>query len=401
MQDGLFITGLGAISAAGHNAESVAETYASCATRIRPRQTLGQPTAVAALSRETEQALTDFIQANPRYEDLDRSVKLALYAARQATLESRWQPTGDHFGICLGSSRGATGLLERYHADFLATGARRTASLTSPTTTLGNLSSWVAQDVQSHGPTTEISSTCSTSIYAVGTALAWLRAGMARRFLAGGAEAPLTDFTVAQMQALRIYSRDPTAAFPCRPCATDQGKRNSMVLGEGACLLTLERLESDELAARPTPPLARVNGAGFCVEPITTNTSLSLEGRALSHSMRQALADAGLDTVDLVVTHTPGTALGDQSELNALRDVFGDSLPILTSNKWILGHTLGASGALGIEYALYALRTQRYADYPYPVPFTNHPRPIRVVMVNAVGFGGNAGTVIVSSPSAR
>ena len=91
------------------------------------------------------------------------------------------------------------------------------------------------------------------------------------------------------------------------------------------------------------------------------------------------------------------TALGDQSELNAIARVFPQEPPILTSNKWLLGHTLGASGTLSIEYALHILRTQQYADYPYPVPFTNRPRPIRRIMVNSVGFGGNAGTVILSS----
>ena len=90
------------------------------------------------------------------------------------------------------------------------------------------------------------------------------------------------------------------------------------------------------------------------------------------------------------------TALGDRAELSAIRTVFRDRLPILTSNKWILGHTLGASGALGIEYALSILRSQHWVEYPYPTPFENEPRPIRTVMVNSVGFGGNAGSVIVS-----
>jgi 3-oxoacyl-[acyl-carrier-protein] synthase II len=220
---------------------------------------------------------------------------------------------------------------------------------------------------------------------------------MASRFLAGPAEAPLTDFTIAQMKALRIYSRDVDSPLPSRPCASDQGRKNTMVLGEGACIVALESLTPDALATRATPPLARIDGAGFFVESITTNTSLSLEGEALTRTMQQAMTDLPPGSIDLVVTHTPGTALGDQSELNAIRRVFPEHPPILTSNKWLLGHTLGAAGTLGIEYALHILRTQQYAEYPYPVPFANRPRPIRRVMVNAVGFGGNAGSVVLSA----
>ena len=112
--------------------------------------------------------------------------------------------------------------------------------------------------------------------------------------------------------------------------------------------------------------------------------------------MRSALQGHAPASVDLIVTHTPGTALGNQAELNAIGRVFGKYRPILTSNKWLLGHTLGASGVLGVEYALSILQHQRWVEYPYPVPFTNRARPIRTVMVNSVGFGGNAGSILLT-----
>jgi 3-oxoacyl-[acyl-carrier-protein] synthase II len=397
MQAAVYLTGLGSISALGHTPETVAESYRAGRTRIRLREVMGKPTPVAPLPDPAEQALARLLESNARYRELDRSVHLALYAARQAARQAGWLTADGSFGVILGSSRGATGLLERFHREFLDGGSLRTASQTSPTTTLGNIASWVAQDVQTRGPATEISSTCSTSIYAVGSALAWLRAGFNSRFLAGGSEAPLTDFTIAQMKALRVYSRDVDGEYPCRACAADQGKRNSMVLGEGACVVAMEQLTPGELVARAQPPLARIDGAGFFVEPITTATSLSLEGAALARSMLAALENTPPQAVDLVVTHTPGTALGDQSELSALRRVFGKTLPILTSNKWMLGHTVGAAGIFNVEYALHALRTQHYAPYPYPVPFRNEPRPIRRVLVNSVGFGGNAGSLLLAA----
>jgi 3-oxoacyl-[acyl-carrier-protein] synthase II len=406
-EPGVYVTGVGSISAIGWDPQSVADGYRSPGTRIRPREHAGRLTAVGALSDPAERSLGVFLAARPRYAELDRTVHLATYAARQAAASAGWHMTADAC-VMVGSSRGATGLLERYHTEFLAGGEGKTGPLTSPTTTLGNISNWVAQELHTEGAACEMSSTCSTSAYALGTGLAWLQAGMGKRALVGGAEAPLTDFTIAQMRALRIYASDAECELPCRPCADESPRRNTMVLGEGAALLALERLDPDELARweermrqeRGEVPsgsvLARVLGAGFSVEAIETNTSVSEEGNALRRSMRQALARAGRDAVDVVVTHTPGTALGDRAELNAIRRVFGNRLPVLTSNKWLLGHTLGASGALGIEYALLILRTQRWVDYPYPVPFQNAPCQVRTVMVNSVGFGGNAASILLS-----
>jgi 3-oxoacyl-(acyl-carrier-protein) synthase len=397
------VMGLGSISAQGHRRDGVFANYARGGTRLCVRTFNGKPTAVGALAAEAEAELAALAQEDPRFEPLDRTVHLALHAARQAAREARWTSEPGERGdatVVLGSSRGATHLWEKLHAEFLANGSTKTAPLTSPTTTLGNISSWVAQELQSHGAATELSSTCSTSLYALTTALAFLRGGMAQRVMTGGAEAPLTDFTVAQMRAVRIYSGEAETEFPCRPCAEDAGRRNTMVLGEGACLLALERFD-DERDLGSRQPLAYLLGVGSFGEPIRTNTSLSEDGEALYRSMRAALADAGLARVDAVITHTPGTALGDRGELTAVRRVFGEELPLLTSNKWILGHTLGGSGALGVEYALYLLQRQRWVDYPYPVPFTNTARPIRTVLVNSVGFGGNAGSLVVGAAGAN
>lgn len=409
--DAIYITGLGSMSAQGYDYESVNLAYRERGTRIQVRELEHGPAAGAWLSREAEERLATYARENHRYRSLDRSVKLALYAARQATLNAGWQGM-QRIGVLVGSSRGATGLFEQYHREYLASPEGKTASLTSPTTTLGNLATWVAQEIFSVGPTSELSSTCSTAIYAVGSAVAWLRAGMARRFLAGGTEAPLTSFTLAQMRALRIYARDLSSEYPCRPCATDAGRKNTMVLGEGACMLALERLSPEEVVRRVdlersrrlgstnVPPrgslLARIAGVGFSVEPIVTGTSLSEEGHSLHRSMQDALRQARLDRVDLIVTHTPGTALGDRAELAAIRNLFGSDPPELTSNKWILGHTLGAAGALGIEYAIHLLRSLESVPYPYPVPFKQRPCRPQTVMVNSVGFGGNAGSIILA-----
>lgn len=157
-------------------------------------------------------------------------------------------------------------MFEKYHASFLNT--RDAGILASPSTTLGNISSWVAQDLQSSGPEISHSVTCSTGLHAVLNGIAWLQAGMADKFLVGGSEAALTPFTIAQMKAMKIYASQ-DLDFPCR--ALDMEKiRNSMVLGEAAGVLCLEN--------NAEHTLARIRGIGYATEMLKHPVSISANG---------------------------------------------------------------------------------------------------------------------------
>ncbi len=265
-------------------------------------------------------------------------------------------------------------------------------TLASPTTTLGNISSWVAHDLQSSGPEISHSITCSTALHALLNGVAWLRAGMADKFLVGGSEAPLTDFTIAQMRALKIYSnieeRQPDLAeWPCR--AFDLKKtQNTLILGEGAavCCLEIERKEN---------ALAYIEGIGYATEILEHNISISAEATCFQKSMKMALKNTNLSEVDAIVMHAPGTKAGDLTEYKAIQKVFGKTLPMLTTNKWKIGHTFGASGMLSIEMAILMMQHQEFIGVPFAV--VQKPRKqIHKVLVNSVGFGGNAVSVLLS-----
>ena len=172
---------------------------------------------------------------NPQYTHLDPCVHYAIQAGRAAVQAAGWARESG-YGVNIGSSRGATHFLETQHEAFLNSGKVRPQ--TCPNTTLGNISSWVAQELGVSGPVLSHSITCSTALHAVLNGIAWITSGMAKRFLVGGSEAPLTAFTLAQMRALKIYSRE-GGDFPCR--ALDPAKqKNTMVLGEGAGMACLE-----------------------------------------------------------------------------------------------------------------------------------------------------------------
>ncbi|UOQ50840.1 beta-ketoacyl synthase N-terminal-like domain-containing protein [Hymenobacter cellulosivorans] len=370
--------------------------------------------AVGSVPPAVEDALQHLRRHDAPYRQLDRTVLLALLAARQATAEAGWlpqpgspassltadnQPPAPTLSVSIGSSRGATGRLEQFHEEFLSGGA--VAAAASPLTTLGNVASWVAYDAgTTSGGALSHSSTCSSAFQALGNAVAWLRAGMAERFLAGGTEAPLTDFTLAQMQALGIYSPFAAAEFPCRPGA---GRPSTFVLGEGAAVFALEKICRSALAAeragQPHAPVFCLEGVGFGFEAIGSKTGLSPDGQHFQTAMREALRQANVaaETVDAVVLHSPGTPAGDAAERQALRAVFGQNLPDLVSNKWCLGHTLGASAALSLDFACHILTTQVWPAPSFATDLTPTPsRPIRRVLINAAGFGGNAASALVS-----
>jgi 3-oxoacyl-(acyl-carrier-protein) synthase len=385
------LRGLGSISAFGASRQSVSRAYAEPEPRLVLRDFGGGASLpCGALSAATEQELAGFLSTRPRLRGLDRSVHFGVFAAHAAAEEAFHGALPARIGVALGSSRGATGLLEQGMSRFHA-GTELSPS-TSPTTTLGNLSSWVAQELSPAAVAApELSSTCSSSFSALGVAIAFLRSNMADAFLTGGTEAPLTPFTIAQMRALGVHSCS-TGAIPCRPCASERIERNCMVLGEGAAVLALDR-GPVEGGARG---LAWISGIGFAVEPITSKTSIHPDGLGLRLSMQRALDDAGGPVPDVVITHTPGTEQGDRAEITALSHVFGDRVPYLTSNKWLIGHTLGASAALSVEYAVLLLSGLRPAVYPYRTPFeTPPPATIRRALVNSIGFGGTAASVIV------
>jgi len=377
------ITSLASISPLGHTPDVIWNEYLSPKTLITTKELDGKEQFVATIPAGIRAEIDALRTEDSKYKALDETVLMAILTSRKAMAEAGWQQ-GDDFGVNIGSSRGATQLFEKHHQEFLETG--KTATLSSPTTTLGNISSWVAHDLKSRGPEISHSITCSTALHAVLNAAAWLQSGMATKFLVGGSEAPLTAFTLAQMQALKIYAKE-DMDYPCR--AFDLTKtKNSMVLGEGAAMACLE------LGDKPNA-LGYITGLGFATDELEHNISISEEANCFQKSMLMALKDTPLEEVDAIVMHAPGTMKGDTSEYKAIQKIFGSQLPMLTTNKWKIGHTFGASGILSIELALLMMQHQAFIGVPFGESQPTR-KEINKVLINAVGFGGNAVSILLS-----
>lgn len=383
LQTKIAITAIASVSPIGNNPKTIWENYLKPQHCFTDSTFDDQQAFAAYLDSGSRQQIDALRHSDSKYKSLDDSVLFAIAASREAVKKAGWtQDPG--FGINLGSSRGATGLFEKYFRDYLETG--KTSTLSSPTTTLGNIASWVAQDLQNKGPEISHSITCSTALHALLNGVAWLRSGMADRFLVGGSEAPLTPFTIAQMRAMKIYAKE-TDEFPCKAMDFDK-KHNTMILGEGASVCCLELGEKENA-------LAYVEGIGYATELLEHNVSISAQAECFQKSMKMALQHTDLSEVDVIVMHAPGTKAGDLTEWCAIQKVFGEKMPLLTTNKWKIGHTFGASGMLGIEFAILMMQHGMFIGVPFTAVQNQH-KTIRKVLVNAVGFGGNAVSVLLS-----
>lgn len=379
------ITSIASISALGSNQTEIWENYLSDKHFLSEKEVNEKQVFVGQLSKENQHKILDLRKSDAKYRNLDDSVLFAIYVSREAVKNANWT-SDSNFGVNFGSSRGATTLFEKYHKEFLET--QKSSTLSSPTTTLGNISSWVSHDLQTAGPEISHSITCSTALHSLLNGVAWINSGMSKKFLVGGSEAALTDFTIAQMQALKVYAKN-KEEFPCKSFDLDK-KQNTMVLGEGASAICLEK-------GIVKNALATISGIGFATEVLQHNTSISTDAVCFQKSMKMALGEISLHEIDAIVMHAPGTIKGDASEVNAIKQVFGEKRPFLTTNKWKLGHTFGASGMLSLELGLLMLQHQQVIEVPFAAKQI-HPKNIKNILVNAVGFGGNAVSILIQKP---
>jgi nodulation protein E len=242
-----------------------------------------------------------------------------------------------------------------------------------------------------------VASACASSTHAIGQACLAIRSGMADVAVTGGSEACLTFSCLKAWEALHVLTDD-----LCRPFS--KGRRG-LLLGEGSAIFVLE--DYDHARRRGADILAEVKGFGMSSDAASLT---SPEAGGMARAMKAALADARLpaDAIDHVNSHGTGTHLNDVTECSALEAVFGDrarGLPV-TANKSVLGHALGASGALELAMSIAALREQVLAptaNFVEPDPdcrvdcIPNVARDARIgtILSNSFAFGGLNASLIV------
>ncbi|WP_353147342.1 beta-ketoacyl synthase N-terminal-like domain-containing protein [Flavobacterium sp.] len=380
LKQSVYIHSIASISALGMTSAEIWNNYLHENSLFQKLEATNKEYWVSKFSDKEITFLNTIINSDSKYKHLDKSVVMAILVARKCVENSNF--SNKNIGINFGSSRGATTLFEKYHTDFINEGS--VSTFTSPATTLGNISSWVSHDLQTNGPEISHSITCSSGLHALLNGIAWLQSGMANQFLVGASEASLTPFTLSQMTALKVYSNDETTL--ANRCLDFEKTSNTLVLGEAAACLSLS------LSAEKA--IAKITGIGFATEILSSSTSISTEAECFQKSMKMAIGSYTVDDIDAIVMHAPGTIQGDKTEFEAIKKVFGNQLPLLTSNKWKVGHTFATSGLLSVELAILMLQNQYFIETPF---YKNQitTKKLRSVLVNAVGFGGNAVSVLI------
>lgn len=317
----------------------------------------------------------------------DRFAQFALAAGAQAVAQAGVE-TGADCGVILGTAGGGLATSEDSYRAVFAEGKTRVHPLTVPKLMASAGASHLSMAHGITGPVFTLSTACASSNHAIGLAFHMIRSGMCRAMLAGGAEAMLTFGGVKAWEGLRVLS--PTG---CRPFSRD---RDGMVQGEGAAVFVLE--EREAALARGAEVLAEVVGfamtadAGDLVAPSVDGAVRAMDG---------ALRDAGLAPadVDYINAHGTGTTANDRTEAEAIAQVFGARLPLVSATKAMHGHAIGATGAIELLACLMALREGVVAPtlgFAGPdegvaldvVPGAARQARVDVALSNAFAFGG-------------
>jgi 3-oxoacyl-[acyl-carrier-protein] synthase II len=398
------VTGMGCVTALGNDVASTWDGLVAGRTGIR-RITSFDPSRLAS---QVGGEVVDFDPSDvidrKDARRMDRYIQFGLVVARQA-LDQAGLPArlegdlAERTGVILGSGLGGVRTLFDNVVTFVERGPDRLSPFLVPMGIANVAAGQVAITFGPLGPNFATVSACATGGHAIGEAWETIRRGDADVMLAGGTEAAFHEALVggfAAMKALSTRNDDPGAAS--RPF--DQG-RDGFVMGEGAGILVLERLEHAE--ARGAEPLAEIVGYGATAD--ASHITLPAPGGiGAVRAARRALEKAAVEPAEVghVNAHATSTPEGDKAELQAIRTIFGDHAPrvAVTANKSMLGHTLGAAGAIEAIATIQAIRTgcvpptanlvepDEAAEGLDLIAGTAARREIRVALSNSFGFGG-------------
>ncbi|GGS12414.1 MULTISPECIES: beta-ketoacyl-[acyl-carrier-protein] synthase family protein [Streptomyces] len=338
----------------------------------------------------------------------DRFTQLAVVAAREAVADAGLDPAswdGARVGVVVGCGLGGVATWEKQHRTLLEEGPGSVSALLIPMLIPNMVAGHLAMEFGARGPNLVTATACASGATAIGTALDLLHGDVCDIVLTGGTESgvvPLMVSGFAQMGALSSRRLDDPAAAS-RPFDAD---RDGFVISEGSGMLVLERQADARARNARTRALVAGYGASADAHHITAPDP---EGTGMTAALDAALARAGVTAqdVDHVNAHGTSTPLNDVIEARALRKALGTG-PAVTSTKGVLGHALGAAGA--IEAALTVLSIERSLIPPTANLSTLDPgvevdvvagaprhRAIEVAVSNSFGFGGQNAVLAFTS----
>jgi nodulation protein E len=383
------ITGIGIVSPFGRGKRAALDALRAARSGVRTITSIDPAPLACRIAGEVP---ADAHEGEHRGHD--RFTRFALIAAEEAAAHAGdLGVSPERVGVLLGTGLGGCETLDTNYRRLYGEGGR-IHPLGIPTSMYNAAGAAVSTKHNAKGISYSVVSACASSAHAIGLAAQAIRSGQADAVFTGGTDAPLTTGIVKAWEALRVLAIDnehPEEA--CRPFSAD---RKGLVLAEGAAVLILESLENAQ--RRGAEILGEIAGFG-ATSDAGHITDPSPDGAA--RAMRLALADAQLapEDVGYINAHGTGTRANDPTETAAIKDVFGQAAPPVSSTKSLHGHAMGASGAIEIACSVLALSDgflpptinlqtpDPSCDLDY-VPHEPRDTDARVFLSNSFGFGG-------------
>jgi len=406
MRRRVVITGIGLVTPLGLDRETSWRGLVEGKSGIRPFESFDASKLRTQFGGEVRGFDVSKYLSKPEERRTDRYSQLALAAADEAMADAGYEvpeSQTNQVGVLLGVALGGLRSLEENHITLLEKGPKRLSPTMVPMMLANTAPGLIAIRHGAGGPNYTLTSACASGAHAIGESAALIASGMCSAVITGGAEAVLTEFCVGgfcAMHALSTRNQEPERAS--RPFCVD---RDGFVIAEAAAVLLLEELEAAK--RRGAPIYAEVRGYGRTCDAHHI-TAPHPEGRGVMQALRMALATAEVpaDQIGHVNAHATSTPAGDVGEARAIREILGASVPV-TAPKSMIGHTLGAAGAVEAAFTALSLKHQIIPptlnhDTPDPECAINvvgreaRPTPMTHALSNSFGFGGTNVSLLLS-----
>jgi 3-oxoacyl-[acyl-carrier-protein] synthase II len=396
------VTGVGVVSPIGNTTESFWRHLLAGRRAIAPMADGARLSGNAFWAAVADDFLDESALPHGALRNTDRFTQYALVAAHEALARAGIESPDERTGVIVGNTMGGFHFVAESQTRFLEAARNVTPKLMA--LVIPNMASaLIAMHWKLHGPQLAISTACASSLDAIGLAAGMIERGEIDAAIAGGSETLLSPIVYESLVRAGALSRNGDATRASRPFDVD---RDGFVMGDGAGILVLERIElAQERGARV---LARIRGYGSVADAyhITSpDPSARYEVRAMRDALERA-GDAG-ERCRVVYAHATGTIVGDAAESTAIDEIYADGSAIVTSIKGHLGHSMASAGAMCTIAGIVGMHE---GSIP-PTMGTQHVDPqtrfdlvlaqpraysYSVFQVNAFGFGGQNASLVVS-----
>ncbi|OFI06619.1 3-oxoacyl-[acyl-carrier-protein] synthase 2 [Clostridium acetireducens DSM 10703] len=401
------ITGMGAVSPIGNNVEEFWENTKKGKLGIDFIKSFDTENFKVKLAAEVKDFKPEEYMEKKEARRMDKFCQFAVAASKQAVDSSNIDLSSinkDRFGVIIGTGIGGIETIEKEEKRLLEKGPNRINPLFIPMI-IGNMAAGnIAIRFGAKGVCTSIVTACATGTNAIGEAFHTIKNGYADIMITGGTEASITPLAVAGFTSLTALSK---SEDPYRASIPFDNDRNGFVMGEGAGILILESLEHAK--NRGANILAEIVGYGATSDAYHM-TSPAPDGEGAARAMEIALKEGNVDKkeVSYINAHGTSTPYNDKFETKAIKKVFGDlakDIPI-SSTKSMIGHLLGAAGAVEAIVCINALKDNyipatigykekdEECDLDY-VPNKGRNSNLNYVMSNSLGFGGHNAIILL------